>query len=626
MLSNHNYSKKAQKPPALSDNPMQFKCTMDTTIRLAVQRDLVNKTGSNNAKGYGWKTIELTITELWKLITRSGNAFCTAALTNGHRHSKNFQASHFLILDIDGYDLRTAQNDPVLRLIMSFGFTTPSHLKASDKNPNAEARSKVVCLLDKPITDPDKHKRYISLLMSKLTTIQADASGKDAVRFSYGSQGGQWAFYGNVLPVALLELWDAEATEQEQKNKVMKPQKRDTTSYQDSRQNKRGTALLSELSRQIAGALGIVSYTGNQSNHVQCHCGYHKNGDANPSAVWNRDTKTLYCYTTGTTYTALETAKMLNISIKKSSTARRGLWNNTRKFLLNYSYENDKDKTKKPLTSFSRFLEAMVMYGIQPGWYTIKELDAALNGLFSDRTLRYTIAKTLISSKQYKGLKLDNTGYKGLICICVLLLDTLTLSSKVDKNANNYLTVPPPPEQSGNGRPTEYYFIPTEQELMKIFRIERGTKHDFLNIEDLQTNGTYTGAIIRVAIEQRPGQTKKTLSKAIGRTGRTIGRKVKRNPKLKARRNEKLLGIVSEKSELPIEPDYRKYIMATDTRTGELTPSPYCLSAFLYRKKFTDNVYAFQHMATTYYPAKQSPLELSFDSGEQGEQSEEKIS
>lgn len=594
--------------------------TLDTPIRLAVQCDIINKpetiTGNDGKKrytpyitgkhAYGWQTTDLTIGELRKHITVSGFASCTAALKTDHRHGDNFVSAWGILLDFDKNSLVETQQNDFVRSISTFGFTTPSNLRKTDKNPTASPRCKIACVFDSPVTDAGLFNLYVRAIMKRIAGIEVDASGKDTVRIAYGSQGGQWAFYGNGLSVDWLnELVAQDAIDAQKKS--AKPKLKILRTHRNT-QGKDDT-LLSELSRQIADKLGVTDYTNNQSNLVSCPCGNHKNGDSNPSAVWNRDTKTLFCYTNSETYSAIETAKLLGIELD-NRTARRGLWNSTRSYLLNYSYKNDKGRTVKPLTSLCRFLDAMIMYGVQPGWYTIKELDTALNGLFSDRTLRYTIVQSLLSSSDYYRMNAGNTGVSGLICICVPLLDYLSLSSKVDKNAN-FLTVPEPTIPDTGNKPAEYYFVPTEQELQKALGIERGNKHDYLNIEDLQSNGTYTKAIVRVAVENRPGQKKDTLSKSVGRTSRTVNRIVKDTPTLRAKRNEKPL-VVTDDTPFPIEPDYSKYLMAMDTRTGEYKPRPYCLSSYLYVRKFTDKIVAFQHMATTYYSTKANSLSIDF--------------
>lgn len=612
MLSNHNYSKKAQKPPYLSDNPMQFKCTMDTTIRLAVQRDLTNKQGSKSAHGHGWKTTELTITELWKHITRSGNAFCTSALTSEHRKTENFESAWGILLDLDENSLQEAQSDPFIHSIASFGFTTPSH---TEQNP----RCKIACVFDTPVTDPVLFRRYVQAVMSRVKTVTVDTSGKDATRFSYGNQDGQWAFYGKGLSVDWLNeivAQDVLATQERASIDTPKQQNTETHTYQNIIQLKRGNIWLDENARRIVSKIGVTTYNvDGYSNPVHCPCSHHKNGDANPSAAWHRDRYHLHCFASDKNYTVKETASMLGIKLDNTSECRPGLFNGTRKFLLGHIVKSDSGRKTSPLETFSRFLDAMRLYGNGSGWYPLKGddttigLDAALNSLFADNTLRYSIGNNLLDSDEYQNIQL-NEDDKGVFCAVVLLNSSKDISyNQVDNDVKNYLTVPPPPIQSGNGRPKKYYFVPTEQELAKALGFEMGVYRDYISLADIQSNSAYTESLHRVLIEQRPGKySQKFLGARIGKSARTVRRYTKKNPDMKTRINEQVLGIATDEVKIPVKPIAHRHFAMADSRTGEMKKFSYCREMFRYLKQFNQPIYTVQQIASSYWSLKGKPL------------------
>ena len=603
MYTHDKYTRNDNPTLAHSDNHTQHLHTLDSTIKLAVQCDLINKQGPTAAHGHGWQTTDLTLAELKKHI-QSGFAFCTAALTSEHRKTDNFQSAWGILIDLDEHSLTEAQNDSFLRTIATFGFTTPSH---SEQTPH----SKIGCLFDKPVTDPVLFRRYVEAVMHRIKTVKADPSGKDATRFSYGNTDAQWAFYGNGLCVDTLNQWLAD--DAIQNHPAITPEQ----VLNDTGKLYSGTTLIKFRqdniwhdmnARRIMGSLGVTTFNATgYSNPVHCPCPHHNNNDEKPSAAWHRDKYHLHCFTSGKNYGIIQTASMLGIDITDTGKAHRGLWNSTRDFFLSHTIKNENGNKIQPFESFSRFLDAMTMYGVQPGWYSIAELDAALNGLFSDRTLRYSIASNLFSSKD-----LPHDG--GLFCSVVLVIKRKDISyNHADIDAKNSISIPPlTPEQrsTGNGRPKTYYFVPTEQELMRALGIDRGIYHDWLTFADIQSNSAYTKAINRVLIEQRPGKySQKFLSNRIGKTTRTIRRYISKDSNLKTRQNERILGTVTDEERLPVKPIGRRWLVMAHTKTGEMIRYKYCRSTYQYLSQFEQPIYAVERVASSYWSTRGKPLQ-----------------
>lgn len=558
--------------------------TLDTPIRLAVQVDLLNKpdtiTGSDGKKtypahikqkmGYGWQTTDLTIGELRKHIL-SGFAFCTAALASDHRKADNFQSAWGILIDLDHNSILQGRNDPVLGRIATAAFTTPSH---TTQNP----RSKFLCVFDRPVTDASLFTRYTEALMKRIETVTVDTSGKDATRFSFGNQSAQWAFYGNGLSVDWLnEIVAQDAIHSTQSRKIETPAQPDNIlSYEDIRQRKQSNTWLSENARRIADTLGVTEYGANgYSNEVSCPCPLHNRNDASPSAGWHRDTYHLHCFASGKNYTLKQTAAMLGIELDSVLEHRRGLYNNTREWLLQHTVLSDTGRKKQPLQSFCRFTESVKMYAIQSGWYTIAQLQAETNGLFSDRTLRYSIANNLISSDDYHKY-VRSEGDKGIFCNVVTHTSSTDISyCMVDITAKNKMFVPPPPENNGRGNRT-YYYVTSEESLQNAAGIEKGGYQDWINLADLQSNDSYTAALNRVLIEQRPGvYTRAWLGKRLGLSGRTIRRYVKKDSTLNSEYNETMLGTITDVSKVPVSGIGHRFIDIANPETGELKRHPY---------------------------------------------------
>lgn len=592
--------------------------TLDSTIKLAVQCDLINKPAKPisdyllGKHGHGWDNTELSIRQLRKHIIESGFAFSTASLTSGNRKTENFKSSSGILLDFDeNTSLVDAQNNPVLRSIATAGYTTPSH---TAENP----RCKILCLYDRPVTDASLQRRYTELVMKLVADMKPDTSGKDATRFSYGNAGGEWLFIGNGLSVDKLNQMIAnEAIEAETKHTpIKKTEKRDNAIYENIIQFKQGKTWLDENARRITGKFPITHYGDNgYSNKFSCPCPLHNNNDESPSAAWHRDKYHLHCFASGKNYKVKATAEMMGIELDSVSEARRGLWNSTREYLLGHVVKSDKGYNTQPLASLCRCLDAMVMYGVGSGWYSIAELDIELNGLFDTKTLRYAIGNNLIDSNWYS----ENASFEDkALFVSVDFLDTSSRDisySMVETNGINYLTVPPPPPpRTGRGRKTIYFFIPTEQELMQAMGIERGIYHDWISIADIQTNDTYTQALNRVLIEQRPSKySQKWLGRRIGKSARTIRSYVSNDNTLKTRQNEVILGIVDNPLKLPVKPVNYRFLQMADSRTGELRKFPYSRSSYESLIRFGQVIYAGTRTANSYWSTKGKPLQETIE-------------
>jgi hypothetical protein len=100
----------------------------------------------------------------------------------GYRKTSHFQSAQTLELDFDQGDESSAIahliTDPFIARYASFLYTTLSSTPATPK-------TRVVFVLDSPITDTDSYRQARLALLNKYRT--SDQSIKDVARFLYGS-------------------------------------------------------------------------------------------------------------------------------------------------------------------------------------------------------------------------------------------------------------------------------------------------------------------------------------------------------------------------------------------------------------------------------------------------------
>ena len=177
--------------------------SLTPTIQLAISAHFHNKTILSTQKAFSrdWTTVSYTPPQIAEHITR-GHAICVAALTNDHRHRKNFQSAQIIGLDMDnGPDVSNLLTNPFIQQYAFLVYASPS------STPEVP-RSRVFFILDEAIGDPKLYQEFVKRLIAFLTTqgIQADKACTDAIRMFYGStQPGFSLRPDKVLPLSVLE-------------------------------------------------------------------------------------------------------------------------------------------------------------------------------------------------------------------------------------------------------------------------------------------------------------------------------------------------------------------------------------------------------------------------------------
>lgn len=159
-------------------------------FKLSINRHIIGKPNRGDPvnQALNWNSVELDIDKLISEIG-FGRAF-SAQFKGGHRKSSNFICSDVVAVDIDGgLLLEDALVNPYITSNASFLYTTPSHSES-------EHRFRIVFLTNSTITSSEDWKNALRGAGRKLG---GDPSIKDAARQFYGSKGGSFHRFGNVL-------------------------------------------------------------------------------------------------------------------------------------------------------------------------------------------------------------------------------------------------------------------------------------------------------------------------------------------------------------------------------------------------------------------------------------------
>lgn len=165
---------------------------MSRTLKVAINRRIINKIEKNNRKLFGVLTrecenVDITLPELAAIIDL-GHPFC--AQHRDTRKNENFICSDVLAVDIDdGMTLPQALENQFVKQYGGFIYTTPSHTIEHH-------RFRIVFETERTITDPAEMTAAYQGLIRK---FGGDEACKDACRAFYGSKDRTPIMVGNVL-------------------------------------------------------------------------------------------------------------------------------------------------------------------------------------------------------------------------------------------------------------------------------------------------------------------------------------------------------------------------------------------------------------------------------------------
>lgn len=161
-------------------------------FRLAVNRMVVNKSGSNHALIHGYTNEELTLSQIAKVI-RQGHALCAAQMVvkdDGtiHKLSSNFLQSELMFLDFD-YSTKDKKIDMdtyiPLELFLEQDFAEPFAMIYTSFSSTPEW-NKYRAMLPLPYLEKNP-ERYQKILKTFIEEYKADAACSDVCRAYYGN-------------------------------------------------------------------------------------------------------------------------------------------------------------------------------------------------------------------------------------------------------------------------------------------------------------------------------------------------------------------------------------------------------------------------------------------------------
>lgn len=174
------------------------------TFRIAINPYYVGKLPKDapnqvwDAFNNSFKTLNLTPSELAAHI-QQGRAI-TADCGGKKRKVENFVQRQDLGLDFDTEDQRSAldtlEAHPFIAQYANRIHTTASHTEEAP-------RSRVIFILDRPVTDPNQYREYGQAINWLFQT--SDAQCFDPVRVWFGALGCELRVLGNILPCSVMD-------------------------------------------------------------------------------------------------------------------------------------------------------------------------------------------------------------------------------------------------------------------------------------------------------------------------------------------------------------------------------------------------------------------------------------
>lgn len=174
------------------ESKVLFNAVGERVFRLAVNRMVVNKSGTNNALTHGYTNEELTLSQIAKVI-RQGHALCASQMVQKddgtiHRLSSNFLQSEMILLDFD-YSTKDKKIDldtyiPV-ELFLEQDFAEPFAMIYTSFSSTPEW-NKYRAMLPLPYLEKNP-ERYQKILKTFIEEYKADAACSDVCRAYYGN-------------------------------------------------------------------------------------------------------------------------------------------------------------------------------------------------------------------------------------------------------------------------------------------------------------------------------------------------------------------------------------------------------------------------------------------------------
>lgn len=148
---------------------------------------------------------------------QNGGAICVSALTKNYRHQTNFKSAQVMGVDLDSGGFNPERLVRENKLVHDHALVVYATPKSTPEAP----RTRVLFLLDEPITDPKLYVRYARRLIQSFGV--ADAKCRDVARIFYGTRqddvlrfhtlmdsGGRWLKLSQLeaLPPHPDEAWE----------------------------------------------------------------------------------------------------------------------------------------------------------------------------------------------------------------------------------------------------------------------------------------------------------------------------------------------------------------------------------------------------------------------------------
>lgn len=163
-----------------------------------------NEYNNTWAFGYTFVSQDMTPDELVTHIT-SGKAITMGSYSGVNRKKETFVSGQVMGLDFDkNVSVEDCLADDFIRQYAFLIYPTPSSGKPDD-NGNPIAKSRVLFILDAPITDRVVWERMQRALIWHCSTLSPDPSCKDAARLFYGNETSEYYHNRVTLPIATIE-------------------------------------------------------------------------------------------------------------------------------------------------------------------------------------------------------------------------------------------------------------------------------------------------------------------------------------------------------------------------------------------------------------------------------------
>lgn len=173
-----------------------------------------------------------------------GRAWTLHAFKSNRRIGTEWQSAQLLALDLDNCPL-TAPELADLPFIRDYAFLVYPSPSSTPKTP----KTRVVFVLDMPITDATRWQALQIALMAHFSDLQPDKSCKDTARLFYGSTQPGRIVLGNILPATVAGGLTKTQAEQDEQTRLLRQQNPPRPIAANSTQAERSAA--SRLNRSL---------------------------------------------------------------------------------------------------------------------------------------------------------------------------------------------------------------------------------------------------------------------------------------------------------------------------------------------------------------------------------------